>query len=187
MKSQFPAAPELEPSYDWKIFGHDGPLFDPAKSLPAGKLVQELLFHLLSDFYRPITLASLATRLFPGEFYNPTYTPNRVHQLVKRLRTWIAEHAPGLIIEENQGSYRLSAEAPIVIRTGPSGSADSIEGLLASLSQREFTTKEFAAMGGFSLSKATRLLNAACANGQVTREGKGARTRFKMHAPWKAA
>lgn len=115
LKSQFPAAPELEPSYDWKIFGHDGPLFDPAKSLPAGKLVQELLFHLLSDFYRPITLASLATRLFPGEFYNPTYTPNRVHQLVKRLRTWIAEHAPGLIIEENQGSYRLSAEAPIVV------------------------------------------------------------------------
>lgn len=71
------------------------------------KMVHQLLAALLRDFYRPWSIGALFAELFPGEHFDVFSSPNRVHQLLWRLRKWAeVSHLPIELVEHN-GLYSL--------------------------------------------------------------------------------
>jgi tetratricopeptide (TPR) repeat protein len=185
LKKLFPSPPAPASSYDWRLgSASSGPVLDMQTVSPGGRLLVQLLQLLMSDFYRAHNLASLATKLFPGEFYNPVSTPNRVHQLITRLRTWfVAENLP-LSIEESGGAYRLAAHGPITLRVHPvrSGASELIGQIGSAFGSQSFSARELAELKKISLSTASRLLKSACDEGSIVRMGRGAQTKFRLSA-----
>ena len=83
------------------------------------KMVHQLLAALLRDFYRPWSIGSLFSELFPQENFDVFSSPNRVHQLLWRLRKWVeANHLPVELIEHNglYSFHRSEAFAFVVPR-----------------------------------------------------------------------
>lgn len=71
------------------------------------KMVHQLLAALLRDFYRPWSIGALFAELFPNEHFDVFSSPNRVHQLLWRLRKWSeASQLPVELVEHN-GLYSL--------------------------------------------------------------------------------
>jgi hypothetical protein len=71
---------------------------------------------LTSDFYRPFRVASLHFRLYSDELFHPDSSPARVHEAVRRLRSWLKRHRLPLTVEEKGGSYRLAATSACSVR-----------------------------------------------------------------------
>jgi hypothetical protein len=74
--------------------------------------IQALLSTLLSDFYAPLRLGAIFSAIFPDEKYHVLHSPNRVHQLLWRTRTWLKEKNLPLSISEESGRFALVAESP---------------------------------------------------------------------------
>jgi hypothetical protein len=99
---------------------HTGEFKNHQAAAPS-KMVHQLLAALLRDFYRPWSIGALFSELFPDEHFDVFSSPNRVHQLLWRLRKWTeANHLP-LELIENNGLYSLhrsDAFAFVVPREG---------------------------------------------------------------------
>ncbi len=66
------------------------------------------LFKVLSsDLYSPWHLGSLFSSLYPDEYFDPFRSPNRVHQLIRRLRVRLASMHGNVEIVENSSTYFL--------------------------------------------------------------------------------
>jgi hypothetical protein len=85
--------------------------------LSPGQLVHRLLRILATDFYRPFRPAYLSSQLFPGEYFNPRTSIDRVHKALRRLRQWLKAHRVPLEVSEEEGCYRLRSSKPLVLRT----------------------------------------------------------------------
>lgn len=83
--------------------------------LKDGDLPLRLLDILVSDFYRPQALASVAARLFPGEYYHPTHSLNKINQVLLRLRQTLDSEGLGLKVEWVRGALKLEALKPLSI------------------------------------------------------------------------
>jgi len=75
--------------------------------LKPGELPHLLLVLLISDAYRSLRSGQLHSRLFPGDYFNPYSSLDRVHQIVKRTRKALDKQIPGLEITHDDGVYRL--------------------------------------------------------------------------------
>lgn len=71
------------------------------------KMVHQLLAALLRDFYRPWSIGALFAELFPGEHFDVFSSPNRVHQLLWRLRKWSEASQLPIELVEHNGLYSL--------------------------------------------------------------------------------
>jgi hypothetical protein len=122
-----------------------------------------LLQVLSSDFYRPFRLASLYARLFEGEYFNPTSSPDRVHRALLRLRRALERSHFPLTIEEREGSYRLAATGACALALPKEGEA---------VDRKEYLHLE---------QRATQLLlKQAVATGNLLRVGKGPSTHYRF-------
>lgn len=145
-----------------------------------------LLYALLSDFYRPVRVGSLFARLFPREYFDPSHSPARVHQALRRLRLWLAEQRIPLKIECRAQCYFLSLHAPFAVRLPLSlrhsiGPLDQVEKLQTQFKGRpSFSAKE--AREALALPKATttRHLQTALAVEKIERMGRGKNTRYRV-------
>lgn len=72
-----------------------------------GNTVHQLLAVLLSDLYRPWSIGSIFAELFPREYFDVFSSPNRVHQLLWRLRRWFESNSIPVELTEYDGQYRL--------------------------------------------------------------------------------
>lgn len=72
-----------------------------------GNTVHQLLAVLLSDLYRPWSIGSIFAELFPREYFDVFSSPNRVHQLLWRLRRWFESNGVPVELTEYDGQYRL--------------------------------------------------------------------------------
>ncbi len=70
-------------------------------------LLEKLFSLLCQDFYRPLALGSLVSKLYPDEYFNPDSSPQKAWQIVDRLRTWFHEQSLPLDIELNEETCRL--------------------------------------------------------------------------------
>lgn len=86
--------------------------FSPLDSeLKTGQVPQRLFLALASDYYRPFTLPSLHTLLFPDRHYNPASSPVVVRQALKRLRIFLSQKLPSLQVVEKNGTYLLQTQS----------------------------------------------------------------------------
>lgn len=148
-----------------------------ASSLPIGQALHRFLILLCQDLYRPVSTISAFNKLFPGEFMNVETSANRIHQIVKRCREWIAEVGLNLQIEESEGGYRLvlGEDAGVILSARLPLDAMELEWLLI---QEQFGSSSFGITDvrlvlASSTSKAHRLLRWALEQGRVQRFGKG--------------
>jgi len=86
------------------------------KSLSQFPLLFRLLQILTEDLYRPAPIGSIASRLYPDEYFNPLSSPQKAHQVIFRLRQWLKENEIPLEISMLNENYQLDATGPYSIR-----------------------------------------------------------------------
>jgi len=84
----------------------------PTDGLKPGQMLHRLYFTLLSDFYQSFSVYTLFEKLFPEESYSPGSSEQRVHQAIKRLRTWFKTNRLPLTVKATGNSYALDATSP---------------------------------------------------------------------------
>lgn len=162
-----------------------GELLDGGGAFGPGQACHRLLILLSQDFYKPVPLLVLFSGLFPRESFHPDFSPNRVHQVLKRLRRWCVEQRVPLAIEGVAGGYRLRFEGAIQIRVPavrlPLAQKDlELTRLLSLLGREEFEAREAVRASGHSRSKTHRLLQWAVREGRLEFEGWGAAARYRI-------
>ncbi len=158
-----------------------------ALELKPGQLLHRLLSTLCRDFYRPFRVATLHSYLYPAEFFNPTSSPARIHEAVKRLRNWLEKHKLGVDIEEDTGTYRLSANKPFSIKVpSPSQPQTKSSSFLKIVRDqwpdRGFTVNELSKVLECSPRTALTYVKEAESEGTVVREGQGPKTKYRLAA-----
>lgn len=161
---------------------------EKSRALHATRVSFRLLQFFASDFYVPFSLPQLHFGLFPGEFFNPLSSPNRLHQAVLRLRSSLEAEGIPLGIEEDEGRYRLFPKRPcslMVSRPGADRDPNAIFllKLRQSWPQEEFTLKMASDYLGINLRTLSRLVSDAVQKGRLRNEGKGRASRYRFPEP----
>lgn len=150
-----------------------------------GKAPHKLLLLLCRDFYRPQRLMQLATEIFEGEYVHPIHTPDKMHQIVARLRQDLrAAKLPLRIVSEGQ-TLRLVGQrnCTLVIDWARDLETDStllLMSQLTSLASQPFATKEAARIWDCSVATASRRLHQAIEKSICIQVGHGKQTKFQL-------
>jgi hypothetical protein len=164
---------------------HTGEFKNHQATAPS-KMVHQLLAALLRDFYRPWSIGALFSELFPDEHFDVFSSPNRVHQLLWRLRKWTeANHLPLELIEHN-GFYSLHCSAAfafVVPREGLRVDENVLH--LRQLQSHfhdkpSFTPREAQACLNISASSFKRLAQWGLKEQKLQREGASRATVYKL-------
>ena len=154
--------------------------------LNPGKALHRMLLALCRDFYKPMNPVTAFGLVFPEEFYSPTAL-NRVHQIVKKLRSWLDESQTGISVETVGSSYRLrfdGSSAIIVPIQSPDLSARELEfqKVQSIFSGKTASATEVRKNLNLSFGKVNGLLNWAVENRKLEKTGNGRMTRYKFSA-----
>lgn len=154
---------------------------DGREGLVFGGKLHQLFVALLNDFYQHSRVTALFSQLFPGEHFNVSTSPTRVHQIIWRARDWLKTENIPLEIAEDHGFYSLRIIGAFSFRV-------PIETLSFEIPARRITQlKEHFGNGNiFSAREAQRLLNLsktsthelikhAIENGHIERTGESNR------------
>jgi hypothetical protein len=178
-------------TYLWQAEGETAAvkIFDvrAGGGLDPGRRMHQLMVLLSRDFYRPVTVGSAFSALFPEEHFRQEGSANRVSQLVLRLRRWLAQQDPGLSIEGHDGRYRLNIHPGAAIRVPETAApADPLDIRWEKIRRRfvaaEFTRREVAVVTDCSPATAKRLLRWAVETGKAEPVGSGAQVKYKIAA-----
>ncbi len=90
----------------WDLYS--GKTGDNSFVLKPQSVSHRLFTTLTLDFYRPHMLASIFSKIHPGEFYNPMTTPGRMIKSIQRLRVDLQSHSTGIELKGENGVYWLS-------------------------------------------------------------------------------
>ncbi len=171
------------------VHARDGTHSLGSSFLKPGQVPQRLLQCLAGDFYKPLTVAEVHEAVYPGEFFNPSSSPLRIHQALWRLRKWTEDTRIPLAVEEELGFYCLRATAPcrIQLSLAPASAPRASPGLLQTLETvrtqlglGKFGATELARAACVSRPTAVRYLAEALRAGLVEREGRGPATRYRF-------
>jgi len=138
--------------------------------LKVGQLPHRLLRTLASDFYRPFRGAQIHSALFPDEYFNPNSSPQRVRQLIARLRATLSENKTPLEIIESEGAYRLRATSATRLRI-PNRAPLSSVGLWVERLRQAFEGRESFTAAEVSAALETNLWTVRLALKNAKREG----------------
>jgi tetratricopeptide (TPR) repeat protein len=156
-----------------------------AKILP-GHVLHRLLIALCQDFYKPVPLLTIFSKLYPEEYFNHVTSPARVHQAIKRLREWMEDMSIPIEIVNSKGHYRLKFDGPVSIVLPESQlPLEQLELQFLSLrlcmqGRTEFTSAEAAQWLGSSKSVVKRLLKWGVSAGKVEHRGQTNQSRYKL-------
>lgn len=191
----YPGQVPLPESYEWLqrsslqgAMGIDlesGLSWSGKRVMKPGELVHSILCVVASDFYAPFRLASLHFRLYPGEFYNPETSPTRIHQALRRFRSWAKSHRLPLDIREEDGRYQLGHLAPFGLRLHrrikPTTRKESVVDKIRARWKTElFTVPEAAKLIRITDRTVRRALETELANGSLERLGAGPSTHYRF-------
>lgn len=192
-------AENIPSKYDWKLWsGKSAPkvLIDSANGtsnaseafLKEGHVLQRMLLALSSDFVMPPTVAELHEQLYPGEYFNPNSSPDRVHQCLKRLRKWLESANLPLEVRELHGRYRLFSPEGCAIRVyrseadipkTPIRTIHFANDLYKKFGAAEFTSNDAVLKLKQPYTTVKRHLASAVAHGLIIAQSSGRETRYK--------
>ncbi|MEO0336687.1 MAG: hypothetical protein AAF202_09840, partial [Pseudomonadota bacterium] len=146
--------------------------------------VRKLFDCLKSDFYRPLPLGYLVSKLYPSEHFDPLTTPGRIHKNIGRLRTSLPE---GLsVVWGLEGAYLISQrEMRFRIEVlNPSRPAlpDPFGELRDRLAGEWFTSSQVSQFLKLSQRTTQRLLSEKLEVCEIVKSGQGRGTRYKFAA-----
>lgn len=159
---------------------------DGDEAFPPGSKLHRALATLVRDFYRPVPVGVMFNALFPGEYYDVFSSPNRVHQVLFRLRKWAGDHGLGFEIDHSKDGYQLRMIEPLILRVPyEKKDPDSNKELLRQLHRLElrdtlFSAQECAAALKLSLPAARKFLSWAVGQDAIQKTGAGSGTRYQL-------
>jgi len=150
--------------------------FIHSKASPPSKLIHQLVAALLHDLYRPRSIAELFAAVFPGQHFDVFSSPNRIHQLLARLRQWIGENQLPLAVSEMNGHYRLEQTGSLALvlsRDLPvaEGHLIQLDLLMNHFGHQPFTSQQAQARLGISPSGFKRFARWAMSQQKLRRSG----------------
>lgn len=180
----------LPSSYLWRLSSKGKPnlYFDLDSGCDQnGKVVLDsrrqsvrLLTALCSDFYRPMRIADLAVRLFPGEYFNPHSTNDRVHQALRRLRLDLQEVRLPLTVEESKG-FRLRANSDFGILTHTQAISQDLDlRIQKAFGESPFNISQVEDLLGWPRRTLQAKLAEKVEAGEVKKTGKGPSTQYLL-------
>lgn len=165
-------------------------LFDPFSGTDRQIILAEnpqllALYQALTlDFYRPSYLGYLFTSVYPDEKFNPTTSPPRVLQLLKRLDRWFKDQNVPLYIRFKKSEFSLGSNRNIniAIHRGQKISLDTKKWseIRAKAGHRAFSTLEVAKILKISKASSQRLIQKALLEKKIKCVGSGARTSYQF-------
>jgi tetratricopeptide (TPR) repeat protein len=138
--------------------------------------VRQLLRLLLSDCYRPFSLAEIFSEVYQNEYFNPVTSIPKVDQLIYRLRQALAAKQIPLDVQVKKSRANLLALAPIqiVLRRKHLNISTKLIACMNQLSlafqTNRFTTKEAAKILKLSETSMRRHLRLASQRGYLVRQ-----------------
>ncbi len=155
-----------------------------------GQMLHRLLNILATDFYKPIAIGELFSKLYPDEYFNPDIAPGRVAQAVKLLRRWIEANQIPLMINVDNNRYSIAATAPYAFKiTSTVQSASELQNAgfktqLKRLSEKwpyqSFSALQASQFLEISASSARKLLAKALSQQRIYTSGTGRSTQYRF-------
>lgn len=175
--AEFQTAPPEH--YVWGSSRRDQAHFDLAESKMTPQL-QRFMWQMLSDFYQPQSLGRLFSGVFPSEHYNWRHSPNKVHQVISRMRRHLAKNKMPITIEQSDGFYQFIATDKISIRLMRTHDLriDTLVKLYERFTDQRFTAKEACHFLRQAKTSTHRLLERAKSDGVLTSIGRGRSTQY---------
>ena len=140
-----------------------------------------------SDFYRPLKLGDLFTRLYPGEMFNPFSSPGRVRTALSRARQMLEEKKIDLEIVCVDNEYHLRAGKPCEILVSasyeseePKVDSTALRRLKAAWPYKAFSTQQAAEVLDLPIEKTREVLKLASDEKKIIRIGAGRSTLFRL-------
>jgi hypothetical protein len=161
-------------------------LVDLSDVIEAGSLPDRLLRELVRDPYHPPGFARLADALYPGEIFHPGSTPDRIWQLVRRLRSELKAKKIPLDVRARDGSFRLIAEKDVrvsverEVREHPTRTTARLGQLREVFGDRPFTAAEAQLRLGLKRWSTVALLSESVDGGELVKEGAGRSVRYRF-------
>ncbi len=167
---------------------------DGKQVLAFGGSLHRTLEALLRDFYRPVSVGGLFGMLFPEEHYDIYSSPNRVHQLLFRLRKWCEEQNLPLEIQQEQDAYKLSTSPELALivpyeKRTPDVNHQVLQNLKQAFPNETcFKLKQASESLGIAASQLRNVCNWAQEQGLMEKSGAGSSTLYYIPmAPVKKA
>lgn len=169
-----------------RIIDVTGALIDGREAFPVGGKMHRVLSVLTTDFYRPLPVGAVFSHLFPGEYFDVFSSPNRVHQVMFRFRTWAAEQHLPVTVEHSDDGYSLQLFGPLILtvpyeRRTPDANIETYRRLSVKFNNgAPFSLREIASVMAAPVSTARRFCNWALEQGHLSKRGAGPATRYIM-------
>lgn len=156
--------------------------------LNQGKHIHQLIHILFTDLYKPHSVGGIFSRLFSDEHFNIETSPNKVHKLVSRAKTWLKKSELPLDIVLTGNDYKLSglekisffAYREIQVPTTYSVNFEVIKRLFSGTG--EFTREEVMHKAQWSQSFTVRILAWAQEKNLVKKLSSGPATSYRLAA-----
>ena len=153
--------------------------------LKPGRLLHQALVLLIKDFYHPQQIGALHSELFPHSYFNPISSPNRVYQVISRLRNWINNSGLPMHIQENHSHYwaQVRSGLSVLIREEDSNTLTPNQTLFDRLQKigfEEFSAKQVCHQLGLSRSAFNRFSKWAIEEGLLEKRGQSSSTCYRL-------
>ncbi|MCB0386040.1 MAG: hypothetical protein KDD43_11660 [Bdellovibrionales bacterium] len=155
--------------------------------LKPGQLLHRALVLLIEDFYHPKRVGTLHSELFPDSYFNPVSSPNRIYQVVSRLRQWADESKVPLSIKEDNGYYwaMVRAGLGVLIREEKTLASEvspnqTLVDRLYAEGAEDFSARQACECLGLSRSSFNRFAKWAIDEGILEKRGQSSSTHYRL-------
>lgn len=142
-----------------------------------------LLQLMTKDIYRPPRMGVVFSNLYPGEYFDPFTSPQRVRNSIFRFNTWSESNKCDFKIKIFQGDFQFDCPPSSAIRcTRHAKSIDSWQAAMKYFklgnNSRSFTAADLAGKLGITQRSAQVILQKAMKANKVEKMGQGKNTRY---------
>jgi hypothetical protein len=154
-------------------------------SLKTNTMTLNLLRLLSKDFYKRFRLPEIFSHLYLDQMYDPNSSPARVHQLLKRTRSWISLNKVPLKIYEKDGGFYLWNTEPMAVKVNVAnrvefGPEAHLRQVLERADSSEISANRVCELLGVSLFTATACLRWGIKNGLILRLGRTKGAKYQI-------
>lgn len=172
-------------SYEWKKgIGRRHKEYSMEELVKGQGLLPSVFKVLTMDFYRPISLGFLFSKIYSGEYFDPHHSPARMYRNICRLRKALPSES-GIGVHWDSEGIQLTFEAavkfPVTINREPvPRDQQQVVSLRSLVERRWFTTGEVAQKMQVSQRTAQELLKRAQKRYKLEKTGQGRATRYRF-------
>ncbi len=183
LEKQIRAAIEEVPEEASRLIENGLRLKDSAAT-SVSPLLQKLFSFLNSDFYVGQSMYSIFEHVYPDEFFNLESSPEKIRQIVFRLRDQLGAAGVGLDVFHEDGRYSLASQSGLtaVVCAGKEDAGEPImlKEIRSHFAGEEFRLEDLAKKLNISNRSVSTRVKEAVQAGYLEKIGAGPKTRYRV-------